>query len=531
MVILGNNNQLEYDPYQSNTNDLRQGGSGGLQQGFSNQSQGYQQQQPQQSQQSWQGQKQGNLNVGIDSYPLTQDSFLDNYGMNNQVNSNFSSNNFSRNNSQFDQNFTNQSAIPQQQQVPYSGGMAASSAGGNAVVGGARAGKWSAQYENPLGFNGGPTVGNSTNNAMNSSNSNYPSNSATRQPSLSQQFQQQGSGNNVQHAPMSTAMKIMQTVIPRHARPSIMANTNIGASNSASTSFEPSSYPRPIRKSFPRGADSGVIGRKRERSRSKSPHARSRSPSSLADRGGRGRGRGRGFGRDTSPGGAARPSKRVSRSPPRTLVLRSSSPPTSAPAASAVAGGNTGGKLEISTLTAKDLVEDMHLPAVLKNLQSLSMLDISSKFPKLYIPADFTDLKLDWTSITSATIYDFFFNLSASAPIVFENTPSTLKQEESEIKGEEGDESVGVTERTHGSGKFYSDILEPSKFSYVASNTFNNMISENIQYHDRFINTEKPIKFNAKVLVCCGLKDPETERIDHNYCRKLRFVISSSSLL
>ncbi len=421
--------------------------------------------------------------------------------MNNQVNSNLS-NNFSRNNSQYDQSFVNQTpSSQQQQQSSYTGGSG---------------GKWSSQYDNSLGFDG--NVGNNSSNNMMINGSNYSSNPTLMRQHLgsSQPTQQQQGDLMLQQAPMSTAMKIMQTVIPRHARPSLMTNTS-NALAPSSSSFETSSYPRPFRKSFPRSGDSTVIGRKRERSRSKSPHIRSRSPST--DRHPRGRGRGgRGFPfpRDSSPGSTTRPVKKIhaSRSPPRSTGLRSNSPPSVPVSVSSTAGGST--KLEIANLTSKDLVEDLHLPAVSKNLLSLSMLDISSKFPKLYIPADFTDLKIDWSSITCATVYDFFFNLSASAPIMFENTPSTLKAEECEAKGEDALPSP--------SGKFFSDILEPSKFSYVSSNTFNNVLSETQMFNDRFINTEKPIKFNAKVLVCCGLKDPETERIDHNYSRKLRFV-------
>ena len=66
---------------------------------------------------------------------------------------------------------------------------------------------------------------------------------------------------------------------------------------------------------------------------------------------------------------------------------------------------------------------------------------------------------------------------------------------------------------------FYGTI---AKYTYVSSNVVNNVLMDHPVYLDRFINSEKPVKFNVKVLVCCGLKDPENERVDHNYTKKLR---------
>ena len=424
------------------------------------------------------------------------------YAMNNQVvNPNLSSTNTFLRGSNIDNNqsFVNQNQM-MSQQIPSEGYGAQRSTSG----------KWSSQFENPLAFDPSNSMSSKPSNPLNNaSNSTYMMNNSSNFATTS-----------TSQVPMSTSMKIMQAVLPRHA---VRPSSSTGPSQTTS-SFD---NPRPLRGrgGFPRG-ESSFIGRKRERSRSKSPLIRSRSPSS-SDRHPRGRGRGRGssHARDVSPISTRPPKKPYSsRSPPgargSTSAARASSPPP--------ATTSTSNKFDSSSLSARELVEDIHLPAILKHAQSVTIFEILSKFPKLYIPADFTDLKIDWLQISEAIVYDYFFNISSSIPIVFENTPTTLHStssitgKDSEEKEEKSDIAVG----NNSAISCWSDILEPSKFSFATSNTVNNMIVEHPVYVDRFVNETKPVKFNAKVLVCCGLKDPETERIDHNYCRKLRYLFS-----
>jgi hypothetical protein len=353
-----------------------------------------------------------------------------------------------------------------------------------------------------------------------------------------------------------------------------------------------SHYPR----GAPRGAAGGssMIGRKRERSRS-----RTRSPSSLAEeerpstyRGVRGRGGeprgapmmsgrvGRGSSLETSPPSVNRSVR--GRSPGKTISDNKrderdtgSHATTSAYSTTATSGHKSTPTLsDPSTLTHKEMIEEYNLPGIHKNTSFISISDLIMKYPKLYIPADFTSLKVDWNSIMiGSSYYDFFFNLSSNVPIVFENTPVTMKpsmttattvatgeatnKEAEEGKQAEGGEKLEQTELivdpvttlnggegaitissqkgttktfSSSSSSFHSDILEPTKYSYVTANTSNNNIINNegnpsyLHIPERFPHHEKPVKFNAKVLVCCGLKDPENERIDHNYTRKLRFV-------
>lgn len=360
--------------------------------------------------------------------------------------------------------------------------------------------KWqNNQFESSQGFNQGMGQGNQ-NQYGTDRNLNSDYNSQMSRP------HQQDHSNNFG---MSTSMKIMQTVGSKYARGGIgggpTAAITSGPNSAPIGNFGPSHIEaRPIRKFPPK--DSSFIGRKR--SRSKSP-VRSRSNSNERPiRGGRKIGR---FARESSPAGRSITKKPILRSPPRAT-------PRPAPAPSpAVQGGAAASSVthkdkgfDIGTLTPREMIEEYQLPAVQKNHQSLSILELNMKFPKLYIPADFTDLRIDWTSISFSSVYDFFFNVSSSAPIVFENTPATL------VSLPTSNED-GQNER-----KTYSDILESAKYTYVSSNVVNNILIDHPLYLDRFINTEKPVKFNVKVLVCCGLKDPENERIDHNYTKKLR---------
>lgn len=249
-------------------------------------------------------------------------------------------------------------------------------------------------------------------------------------------------------------------------------------------------------KFFSKVDDSGYSKYKRDRSRS--PSARSRSGSNARSRARRDRGD---F-RSSSPPMSRLKRSALSRSPPRSArTQRSPSPSTHT---NTQANTSVKKVFDFSKLSPNELVSQYHFPAFNRHVQQLTTLDLNSKLPNLYVPSDFIDIKMEWNSITDALNYDFFFNVTNSVPIVFENTPSFLRSSSEEKKSS------------------YSDILNPPKFSYTHCNTVNNTISEIPLFMDRFINTTKPIKFNAKVIVCCGFKDPDAESVDHNLTRKLR---------
>eukprot|EP01039_Chlorochromonas_danica_P009647 gene9647-10666_t len=270
-------------------------------------------------------------------------------------------------------------------------------------------------------------------------------------------------------------------------------------------------------------------GHKRERSRSPiRDRSRSRSRSYSPRRGSGSRGP---AGRANSPPGRAKRGRSppaassTSRSEPTTRTGASSS---TAVTSSSSAGGSvalSGGSgqagsglrkaLVYSSLTIPDLIESYNFPAFSKQNGSCSLLDLYSRFPNLYIPADFVEFKIDWQSIHEALHYDFVNNLIVSTPMVFENTPAPVVKANS-----------NTTTTTTAASHFHSDLFDSPKFNYLNANSANNIITDpGLSYYpDRFANSSKRVKFNAKVIISCGVKDHENERIDNTLPRKLRML-------
>ena len=47
----------------------------------------------------------------------------------------------------------------------------------------------------------------------------------------------------------------------------------------------------------------------------------------------------------------------------------------------------------------------------------------------------------------------------------------------------------------------------------------------------RFVRSSRPVKFQVKVLVCLGMSNADTDRIDHRLPQKLRWVRSSAATI
>ena len=90
-----------------------------------------------------------------------------------------------------------------------------------------------------------------------------------------------------------------------------------------------------------------------------------------------------------------------------------------------------------------------------------------------------------------------------------------------------------------------SDALDPPKFTYMHAATANNTVlpplptigddlyptaaaaaAAALPLHasspHQQVSVNRPVKFQVRVLVCCGLADPDNERIDYTLPRKLR---------
>ncbi len=165
--------------------------------------------------------------------------------------------------------------------------------------------------------------------------------------------------------------------------------------------------------------------------------------------------------------------------------------------------------VEISNRTVSDLIENFNIPALARNLRTINLMELKTKFPNLYVPADFIELKIDWESFVPGLNRDFLWKILLPAPLQFENTPCCLKLKKEQFKFD--------------SVEFHSDILDPPKYSYLDTPHGVSVSSfESLRFPDKFLYPKRPIKFNAKIMVTCGIKDFETERIDHNLIRKLR---------
>jgi len=155
-----------------------------------------------------------------------------------------------------------------------------------------------------------------------------------------------------------------------------------------------------------------------------------------------------------------------------------------------------------AALPISDQIEEYGLPSIPKYCHVLSTLDIYGRFPNIYLPDDFVKMNVDWSSISMALDEDLLPKMVANAPILFETTPGTLSNEYVN--------SVGAD-------------YQP-KPTNLKVNTVNNTISEVAHRPDLFVNATKPVKFNAKVIICCGFRDPEKDRVDCNLTRNLRIL-------
>jgi hypothetical protein len=293
--------------------------------------------------------------------------------------------------------------------------------------------------------------------------------------------------------------------------------------------------------------------RKRERSNSPS-NERSRSNSPVGDHSRRGS-----AGAASAPAGSNETSGY--RIPKRTL--RGNSPPRGGSSAASTSGRSR--RLDLSTLSLKELAQTLHLNIISKNVSSLDVMELNLRFPQLYIPADFIETKIDLNELFHAFNQDFFSELGCSIPLMIENNPSTLIYREADGKEEqqlqsqaEASSSTLEGAENHANGHsenanaeavdgqiveqnvshnddlvtlrrtFHSDIQRTPKFSYLSALTCNNAVlgqavgdEEEHPYMDKFCYDNKLIKFNVRVLVGCGVKDEE-EVFDNNFFRKMR---------
>lgn len=238
--------------------------------------------------------------------------------------------------------------------------------------------------------------------------------------------------------------------------------------------------------------------RRSERDHSRSP-SRTRSRSAVDRPGGR---RGGASGRAPSD-------RRRSPSPPaarardrgrRATDSRVSGTQLASPARSAGAQH----KIDFLKLSISALAEKYNLPSIGRYSSAFGVSDLSSRFPKLYLPADLMRVELDWSSIGSGLHSDYFKEVQTSSHVLLTSHPVTAT--DSCLLESEPPSMTYVTPE-------YGQPISLFNCSYL-----------NTSYHN---SNGRSVRFNARVILTFGVADTanENERVDSSLLKKLRVLI------
>jgi hypothetical protein len=164
------------------------------------------------------------------------------------------------------------------------------------------------------------------------------------------------------------------------------------------------------------------------------------------------------------------------------------------------------------------LIDEFNAPSIPRTQSLLTAVDLYAKFPNLYVPADFVSLEVDWRSITASMYNDKICDLTSSVPVQFENLPAAMQPVLAESAPTDQMEGTLAAAVPVVAG------LEAPRYTYLSADTCNNRIMDGQTNYSHFhVRTTRPVKFNAKVVISCGVQNYATERIDHLLPRKLRF--------
>lgn len=152
-------------------------------------------------------------------------------------------------------------------------------------------------------------------------------------------------------------------------------------------------------------------------------------------------------------------------------------------------------KIELSKLSYSSMVEHYNVATVSRHSQSLSVRDVLMRFPKMYVPADFVRIEVDWEAIMQELHSGLFRKLHLSASVEITNQPSTVQN------------AQWTNEYPKGTHVDPSDNIQLGCCNRIS------------------FNPPKSIKFNARVLITMGMTNSETERIDYSLPKKLRTLI------
>jgi len=83
-------------------------------------------------------------------------------------------------------------------------------------------------------------------------------------------------------------------------------------------------------------------------------------------------------------------------------------------------------KVDFSTMLLSNLADNFNAPAISSRTNELYTPDLYSRFPNLYVPADFVRLTMDWTSIIGSIRSDITKDIQVTVPYVIESNPLKL---------------------------------------------------------------------------------------------------------
>jgi hypothetical protein len=179
--------------------------------------------------------------------------------------------------------------------------------------------------------------------------------------------------------------------------------------------------------------------------------------------------------------------------------------------------GGRRGEVVYAQMPPHVLIDEFNAPSIPKTQSLLTAVDLYAKFPNLYVPADFVSLEVDWHSITASMYNDKICDLTSSVPIQFENLPDAMQPIVADAVPADPQEGTSAPAVPVVAG------LEVPRFTYLSADTCNNRIMNGQTNYSHFhVRTTRPVKFNAKVVISCGVLNYGTERIDHLLPRKLR---------
>ena len=183
------------------------------------------------------------------------------------------------------------------------------------------------------------------------------------------------------------------------------------------------------------------------------------------------------------------------------------------------------------------------LPLWYSHCYVLHTQDLNSRFPNLYVPADFMRIDMEWSHILPGVRSDVFRRIHVPVPVVVESNCANLSLPSSsdnqsiggvvvtaptppvssaEGKSDSEEQDVTTTDSvgqaaTQPPALPPSAALEPPRFTYVTPSP-----SEGYGvYHSV---SPRPVKFNARVLVTLGMKELEADKVDHLFARRLRVL-------